>query len=379
MRARFLGIYGFLLALSVGCGGGGAFSCLEDVDCGGGVCEPSGFCSFGDDACPSGQRYGGAAPVGLASRCVPIESSGETGQVPPQATTDTPGGSAESSSSGPSSDEGSTSASSRGSDAESTTSGLGPVCGDGILDDTEACELGQVPETCRSLGHSGGLLGCAEDCTFDTSQCEFCGNGVLDPGEICDGPLDGIGCSDLQFGAAAGASVGCNATCDNVEVEGCGAFVCDADPLFNLGGECPEGCSSCDGVEGSCRIDCNPGDDCAALSLQCPAGRDCAVFCNGPETCTDLQVSADTFYRVEVICSGAASCAGVDLDCTGSYGQCFLNCNEGSPDICAGAAVSCGFDDCGLKCSDAATVVPDGSVDCGTACGCEYCGEVGPF
>ena len=39
----------------------GAFSCQDDDQCdqvGGGVCEATGFCSFPDGSCPSGQRYG---------------------------------------------------------------------------------------------------------------------------------------------------------------------------------------------------------------------------------------------------------------------------------------------------------------------------------
>lgn len=35
-----------------------------------GSCQPSGFCSFDDDACLSGQRYGEGAPDGLSGMCV---------------------------------------------------------------------------------------------------------------------------------------------------------------------------------------------------------------------------------------------------------------------------------------------------------------------
>lgn len=37
---------------------------------------------------------------------------------------------------------------------------------------------------------TGGVLKCKSDCTLDTSGCTgSCGNGVLDPGEDCDGTL----------------------------------------------------------------------------------------------------------------------------------------------------------------------------------------------
>jgi Concanavalin A-like lectin/glucanases superfamily/Domain of unknown function (DUF2341) len=52
----------------------GTFVCEGDDDCtkGGarGVCEPTGACSFPDDACPSGRRYGAYGSDGLANKCV---------------------------------------------------------------------------------------------------------------------------------------------------------------------------------------------------------------------------------------------------------------------------------------------------------------------
>jgi hypothetical protein len=59
----------------VGCSpysGVGAFRCESDPDCQGaadGQCEPTGFCSFADSACPDGRRYGDLSG-GLAGQCV---------------------------------------------------------------------------------------------------------------------------------------------------------------------------------------------------------------------------------------------------------------------------------------------------------------------
>ncbi len=53
--------------------GTGAFACTDDSECEpgiGGRCEPSGFCSFPDDACDSGYRYGDHASDELARQCV---------------------------------------------------------------------------------------------------------------------------------------------------------------------------------------------------------------------------------------------------------------------------------------------------------------------
>ena len=74
MRGWVCGVWG-ALSLSAGiglaCGGGGAFTCQDDAQCGaGGTCQPTGGCSFPADDCDSGERYGDYAPNGLAGQCV---------------------------------------------------------------------------------------------------------------------------------------------------------------------------------------------------------------------------------------------------------------------------------------------------------------------
>jgi hypothetical protein len=60
--------------------------------------------------------------------------------------------------------------------------------GDGRLDPGEACERIPITEaTCTTLGFDGGVLGCAADCSFDTSECSRCGNGIREQDEQCDG------------------------------------------------------------------------------------------------------------------------------------------------------------------------------------------------
>jgi hypothetical protein len=79
------------LAASWACGGGSAFSCTEDAQCRDGtalgVCEASGYCSFVDDTCESGRRYGSLAPQGFAEVCVqPVDAT--TGTAGDDATAD---------------------------------------------------------------------------------------------------------------------------------------------------------------------------------------------------------------------------------------------------------------------------------------------------
>lgn len=75
---------GGALGAAIGCGASG-FVCADDPQCGAqGVCEPEGWCSFPDDDCATGRRFGEHAGGGVASRCVPpqIDSSSSASSGP---------------------------------------------------------------------------------------------------------------------------------------------------------------------------------------------------------------------------------------------------------------------------------------------------------
>jgi hypothetical protein len=84
-------------AVAVACAGASActetnvFTCMQDGQCGaeGSVCQADGWCSFVDEACPSGFRYGEHAGDGLGGACVPgadgstgMDGSGGPGTMP---------------------------------------------------------------------------------------------------------------------------------------------------------------------------------------------------------------------------------------------------------------------------------------------------------
>jgi hypothetical protein len=90
-------IMALALALLGGCLKSAAFSCAVETDCtrGGelGTCEPTGFCSFADAACPGGRRYGELSGS-LANQCVggdnpdggpPIDAPDDLDSGPPAA------------------------------------------------------------------------------------------------------------------------------------------------------------------------------------------------------------------------------------------------------------------------------------------------------
>jgi hypothetical protein len=79
------------------------------------------------------------------------------------------------------------------------------TCGDAMLHPAKTCDGDLLRgETCATQGYAGGALLCADDCRgYDTTQCEAfpsCGNGVLDPGEQCDGDqLSGHDCQNFGY------------------------------------------------------------------------------------------------------------------------------------------------------------------------------------
>jgi len=91
-------------------------------------------------------------------------------------------------------------------------------CGNGILEGIEQCDGSELNEmTCGDLnyGFSGGTLRCDPDtCTYDISDCEFpedCGNGIVEPGEQCDGSdLSGRSCTGLGY---AYGTLACSSDC----------------------------------------------------------------------------------------------------------------------------------------------------------------------
>ena len=90
-------------------------------------------------------------------------------------------------------------------------------CGDGFLDPGEMCDRNQfVVENCEQLGFYSqtGPLSCETDCTVDTSVCmSRCGDGIIQTnfGEDCDGEnLAGQDCESLERGSGV---VACNSSC----------------------------------------------------------------------------------------------------------------------------------------------------------------------
>lgn len=127
--------------------------------------------------------------------------------VGPMATSSTSGGGLTTTGPGATSTGGEATTSSTGGGASSSgTTGAMPSCGNGSVDAGEQCDgMDLQGFDCTTLGLAPGVLACDPvTCTFDVAGCGMgpgCGNGVVDPGEQCDGmDLQGFDCASLGLG-----------------------------------------------------------------------------------------------------------------------------------------------------------------------------------
>ena len=90
------------------------------------------------------------------------------------------------------------------------------ACGDAIVAGTEECEPGtELAAACTDLGFDGGALACTDACELDTTGCYECGDGQLDPGEACDGDAypDGVFLDNCAGYGHTGGILGCTDEC----------------------------------------------------------------------------------------------------------------------------------------------------------------------
>jgi hypothetical protein len=94
-----------------------------------------------------------------------------------------------------------------------------------MLDLEEVCDGDQLGafSTCQEVGYyDGGGLTCTGACTYDTTSCDrYCGDGVRDPEEVCDGAPPSDTC--LDYGYDAGF-LRCAALLCAPEVQSCRRF-----------------------------------------------------------------------------------------------------------------------------------------------------------
>jgi len=308
----------------------------------------------------------------------------------------------------------STSGTEETSDTEGTTTG--GVCGDGILDPGEACDMDELGGAdCVGQGQTGGTLACDKNCAFDVSGCYLCGDGNIDLPEQCDGAnLGGEDCASQGFddGGLSCDALMCTfdtsscyecgdgnidpgEVCDgaNLDGQGCGDQGFDGGTLACDALMCTFDTSSCY-VCGDGAID--PGEVCDLADL---GGEDCisqgfdagTLACSG--TCIFDTSMCESFACGNSVIDGADECDGIDLGGETCESQGFpeggtLDCNGGctfdTSACCGDGNVGMG-EICDGPPPPGATCVDEGFdggiIDCASNCmmldtsGCFFCGD----
>ncbi|MCA9706672.1 MAG: lamin tail domain-containing protein [Myxococcales bacterium] len=248
---------------------------------------------------------------------------------------------------------------------EGDTDTFGGVCGDGILDPGEACDGDDYGgQTCQTQGFDGGLLACNVQCEIVTAGCDACGDGIVDPGEQCDGSdLAGQDCALQGFG---GGTLACDRGCF-LDTSGC--WVC--------GNEVLDPGEACDGFE----LD---GQDCASQGfdagiLACDAA--CAFDTSGCYLCGDGNL--DPGEACDGADLGGETCAsqGFDDGVLGCTETCVLDVG-GCISFSCGDGVVNGADQCDAMDLDGQTCMSlgfgAGTLGCTAGCAFETsacCGD----
>src|SRR5579871_2706684 len=173
---------------------------------------------------------------------------------------------------------------------------LAPYCGDGIVNGPEVCDKGTAANT-------GAYGGCKSDCTL----APYCGDGIVNGSEACD----------KGTSANTGGYGGCTSTCMLGPYCGDGIVngteACDKGTAANTGAY--NGCTSTcklgpycgDGIVNGTEACDNGGSNGTALNA-------CNPICSGTVGAKHIQVYATTVYP------NFGGVAGADTLCQGAFG-----------------------------------------------------------
>lgn len=148
-----------------------------------------------------------------------------------------------------------------------TTTDTGDDCGNGVVDPGEGCDGANFNgQSCMGLGFSGGQLMCTADCQINSSGCTNGGGGGGQP-------ADGL-YSMCLFPEDCPANDGCATVTENGQIDPFDGYctnlcLTDAECDIGLGGTAIPICNN--EVQTYCELVCTNG-------LTCPAGMECVAL-----------------------------------------------------------------------------------------------------
>ena len=269
-----------------------------------------------------------------------------------------------------------------------------PTCGNGTVEPSETCD-GNCPASCDdsnpcttdtrtgspdqcnvecrhtaitvcASGDSCCAAGCKNPGDLDCPYTPECGNGIVDPGESCDGNCpascnDNIACTtDVTEGSAAA----CNLKCTHSEISVCSAPTGDQC--------CPTNCSSLNDVD--CQVRCGNG---VVESTETCDGN-CPATCDDNDACTD-DITVGGAATCDLVCRHTpkttieCTCGNGTLDsgevCDGNCPT-LASCDDNNP--CTADSLSGAANTCDARCVNtpipACTQCGNGIVEAGETC-----------
>ncbi|MFW6067480.1 MAG: DUF4215 domain-containing protein [Myxococcota bacterium] len=279
-----------------------------------------------------------------------------------------------------------------------------PECGNGVVEGDETCDgdcptscddgnpcttdtMEGSPETCDVVCINEPITECADDdgccpsgcdATTDSDCSSECGNGVIEPGETCDGNCptecdDDNACTTDEL---IGSPETCDAVCENtpitecVDGDGCCPSGCDATNDDDCSATCGNGVvepgETCDG---DCPTECDDGDACTTDTLTGSAEQ-CSAEC--------------TFSPITACMDGDGCCpsgcdATNDADCAAECGNgvvepgetcdgnCPTDCDDGNS--CTTDTLTGSPEECNVMCeNEPITECVDGDGCCAPGC-----------